>query len=62
MQGIGWLLYAAGLMGAIALIVVSASSGHMSLGTVLMAVSLIRRSRNQLASTARSVPVPWSTS
>jgi ATP-binding cassette subfamily B protein len=52
-QGTGWLLYAAGLMGAIALIVVQASSGAMSLGTVLMAVSLIRRSRNQLAATAQ---------
>ncbi|HVV21280.1 MAG TPA: ABC transporter ATP-binding protein [Pseudonocardiaceae bacterium] len=52
-QGGGWLLYAVGLMGAIALIVVSASTGHMSLGTVLMAVSLIRRSRTQLAATAQ---------
>jgi ATP-binding cassette subfamily B protein len=52
-QGTGWLLYAVGLMGAIGLIAVSASSGHMSLGTVLMAVSLIRRSRIQLAATAQ---------
>jgi ATP-binding cassette subfamily B protein len=52
-QGTGWLLYAVGLMGAIALIVVQASSGLISLGTVLMAVSLIRRSRNQLATTAQ---------
>jgi ATP-binding cassette subfamily B protein len=53
-QGVGWLLYAAGLMGAITLIVVGASAGHLSLGTVLMAVSLIRRSRTQLASTAKT--------
>jgi ATP-binding cassette subfamily B protein len=52
-QSVGWLLYAAGLMGAIALIVVRASAGEMSLGTVLMAVSLIRRSRNQLVATAQ---------
>jgi ATP-binding cassette subfamily B protein len=52
-QGTGWLLYAAGLMGAIALVVVRASAGDLSLGTVLMAVSLIRRSRNQLAATAQ---------
>lgn len=52
-QGAGWLLYAAGLMGAIALVVVRATQGEMSLGTVLMAVSLIRRSRNQLAATAQ---------
>jgi ATP-binding cassette subfamily B protein len=53
-QGIGWLLYAAGLMGAIGFVVVRASDGAYSLGTVLMAVSLIRRSRNQLASAAQS--------
>jgi ATP-binding cassette subfamily B protein len=52
-RGGGWLIYAAGLMGAIALIVVRASDGGLSLGTVLMAVSLIRRSRNQLAATAQ---------
>ena len=53
-QGTGWLLYAAGLMGAIAFVVVRASDGALSLGTVLMAVSLIRRSRSQLASAAQS--------
>ena len=51
-QGTGWLIYAAALMGAIAFIALRASDGAMSLGTVLMAVSLIRRSRNQLSSTA----------
>ena len=51
-QSAGWLLYAAGLMGAIAFIVVRASHGELSLGTVLMTVSLIRRSRAQLASAA----------
>jgi ATP-binding cassette, subfamily B, bacterial len=51
-QASGWLLYAAGLMGAIAFVAVRASDGLISLGTVLMAVSLIRRSRAQLASTA----------
>jgi len=51
-QSAGWLLYAAGLMAAIAFVVVSASSGAVSLGTVLMAVSLIRRSRAQLAAAA----------
>ncbi len=49
-QGTGWLLYAALLMGAIALVVVRATDGALSLGTVLMTVSLIRRSRTQLAS------------
>ena len=48
----GWLLYAAGLMGAIAFVAIRASYGLISLGTVLMSVSLIRRSRAQLASTA----------
>jgi ATP-binding cassette subfamily B protein len=51
-QSAGWLLYAAGLMAAIAFVVVRASDGALSLGTVLMTVSLIRRSRAQLASTA----------
>lgn len=52
-QGTGWLVYAAGLMGAVALVVVRASTGLLTLGTVLMAVSLIRRSRTQLAATAQ---------
>ncbi len=51
-QSAGWLLYAAGLMAAIAFVAVRASDGAISLGTVLMTVSLIRRSRAQLASTA----------
>jgi ATP-binding cassette subfamily B protein len=51
-QSAGWLLYAAGLMGAIAFVAIRASVGLISLGTVLMSVSLIRRSRAQLASTA----------
>jgi ATP-binding cassette subfamily B protein len=51
-QSAGWLLYAAGLMGAIAFVAVRASEGAITLGTVLMTVSLIRRSRAQLASTA----------
>lgn len=56
-QSAGWLLYAAGLMAAIAFVVVRASAGvagagAVSLGTVLMTVSLIRRSRAQLASAA----------
>jgi ATP-binding cassette subfamily B protein len=49
-QSAGWLLYAAGLMGAIAFVVLRASDGAISLGSVLMTVSLIRRSRAQLAS------------
>jgi ATP-binding cassette subfamily B protein len=51
-QSAGWLLYAAGLMAAIAFVVIRASDGAISLGTVLMSVSLIRRSRAQLASAA----------
>jgi ATP-binding cassette, subfamily B, bacterial len=51
-QSAGWILYAAGLMAAIAFVAVRASSGAISLGTVLMTVSLIRRSRTQLAGAA----------
>jgi len=53
-QAAGWLLYAASLMGAIAFVVVEASHGAISIGTVLMSVSLIRRSRNQLTSAAQN--------
>jgi ATP-binding cassette, subfamily B, bacterial len=52
-QTAGWLLYAAVLMGAVAFVVLRATEGALSLGTVLMTVSLIRRSRNQLASAAQ---------
>lgn len=51
-QSAGWLFYAVGLMAAIAFVVVRATDGAISLGTVLMTVSLIRRSRSQLASAA----------
>ena len=53
-QAVGWLIYAAGLMGAIAFVTLEATDHLLSLGTVLMAVSLIRRSRNQLASSAQT--------
>lgn len=52
-QAAGWLLYAAGLMGAIAFVVGQAAGGLLSLGSVLMAVSLIRRSRTQLAAASQ---------
>src|SRR5205807_3220005 len=52
-QAAGWLLYAGILMGAVAFVVLRAAGGAMSLGTVLMTVSLIRRSRNQLATAAQ---------
>jgi len=51
-QSVGWLVYAAALMAAIAFVVIRATDGAFSLGTVLMSVSLIRRSRTQLASAA----------
>jgi ATP-binding cassette, subfamily B, bacterial len=53
-QSAGWLIYAAGLMGAIAFVALGATTNALSVGTVLMTVSLIRRSRNQLASTAEN--------
>jgi ATP-binding cassette subfamily B protein len=53
-QALGWLIYAAALMGAIALVVLRATDGALSLGTVLMSVSLIRRSRTQLVNTVQS--------
>jgi ATP-binding cassette, subfamily B, bacterial len=53
-QGLGWLLYAAMLMGAIGYVAVRASDGAMSLGTLLMSVSLIRRSRNAFSSATQN--------
>jgi ATP-binding cassette, subfamily B, bacterial len=53
-QAAGWIIYAAGLMGAIAFVTISAANGALSVGTALMAVSLLRRSRNQLISTAQN--------
>jgi ATP-binding cassette subfamily B protein len=53
-QSAGWLLYATGLMAAIGFVVIRATGGAVSLGTVLMTVTLIRRSRAQLASAASS--------
>jgi ATP-binding cassette subfamily B protein len=52
-QATGWLIYARLLMGVVAFVVLRATDGLLSLGTVLMTVSLIRRSRNQLATAAQ---------
>ncbi len=52
-QAVGWLIYAVMLMSAVAFVVLRATDGLLSLGTVLMTVSLIRRSRTQLASAAQ---------
>ncbi|ODU01503.1 MAG: hypothetical protein ABS81_20555 [Pseudonocardia sp. SCN 72-86] len=51
-QGTGWTIYAAGLMAAIAFVVVETTHGVLSPGALLMAVTLIRRSRAQLATAA----------
>lgn len=51
-QASGWVVYAAGLMGAIAFVVVETTHGLLSPGALLMAVTLIRRSRAQLATAA----------
>jgi ATP-binding cassette subfamily B protein len=51
-QSAGWLLYAVALIGAMTFVIVRAVHGDVSLGSVLMTVSLIRRSRNQLVAAA----------
>ncbi|MGE0842587.1 ABC transporter ATP-binding protein [Pseudonocardia sp.] len=51
-QGTGWTIYAVGLMAAIAFAVVETTHGVLSPGALLMAVTLIRRSRAQLATAA----------
>lgn len=53
-QAVGWTLYAVGLMASIAFVAMRASDGVISLGTVLMTVSIIRRSRAQLAGAVAS--------
>jgi ATP-binding cassette subfamily B protein len=49
-EATGWLLYAAGFVLAIVVLVLRAVHGHASVGQVVMAVSLVRRAQVQVAS------------
>jgi ATP-binding cassette, subfamily B, bacterial len=48
-EAAGWLVYAAGFVIAIVVLVVRAAHGHTSPGQVVMAVSLLRRAQTQVS-------------
>jgi ATP-binding cassette subfamily B protein len=48
-EAIGWLVFAAGLVGAIVVLVLRAAHGHVTPGQVVMAVSLLRRAQSQIS-------------
>ena len=45
----GWLVFAAGLVAAIVVLVLRAAHGHVSPGSVVMAVTLLRRAQTQIS-------------
>ncbi len=49
LEAIGWLVFAAGLVGAIVALVLRAAHGHVTPGQVVMAVSLMRRAQTQIS-------------
>lgn len=49
LEGIGWLIFALGVVGAIMVLVLRAAHGHVSPGDVVMAVSLMRRAQSQIS-------------
>jgi ATP-binding cassette subfamily B protein len=49
LEGIGWLIFALGVVGAIVVLVLRAAHGHVSPGDVVMAVSLMRRAQTQIS-------------
>jgi ATP-binding cassette subfamily B protein len=48
-EGLGWLVFAAGLIGAIVVLVLRAAHGHVSPGSVVEAVTLMRRAQTQIS-------------
>jgi ATP-binding cassette, subfamily B, bacterial len=49
LEAAGWLVFAAGLVGAIVVLVLRAAQGHVTPGQVVMAVSLLRRAQTQIS-------------
>jgi ATP-binding cassette, subfamily B, bacterial len=49
LEAVGWLVFAAGLVAAIAVLVLRAAHGHVSPGEVVMSVSLLRRAQTQIS-------------
>src|SRR6201999_29882 len=48
-EAVGWLVFAAGLVGAIVVLVLRAAHGHVSPGSVVEAVTLLRRAQTQIS-------------
>ncbi|MFZ0386811.1 MAG: ABC transporter ATP-binding protein [Solirubrobacteraceae bacterium] len=48
-EGLGWLVFALGLVAAIVALVLRAAHGHISPGSVVMAVTLMRRAQTQIS-------------
>ncbi len=48
-EALGWLVFAAGVVAAIVVLVLRAAHGHVSPGQVVMAVSLLRRAQTQIS-------------
>ncbi len=49
LEAVGWIAFAAGLVGAIVALVLRAAHGHVTPGQVVMAVSLLRRAQTQIS-------------
>ncbi|MGO9974684.1 MAG: ABC transporter ATP-binding protein [Solirubrobacteraceae bacterium] len=48
-EAVGWLVFAAGMVAAIVVLVLLAAQGQVSPGQVVMAVTLLRRAQNQIS-------------
>ena len=49
LEAFGWLVFAAGVVAAIVVLVLQAADGHVSPGQVVMAVTLLRRAQTQIS-------------
>ena len=49
LEGVGWLVFAVGVVAAIVVLVLQAAHGHVSPGQVVMAVTLLRRAQTQIS-------------
>ena len=49
LEGVGWLVFAVGVVAAIVVLVLQAAQGHVSPGQVVMAVTLLRRAQTQIS-------------
>jgi ATP-binding cassette, subfamily B, bacterial len=54
-EAVGWIVFAAGVVGAIVLLVLRAAHGSVSPGSVVMAVSLMRRAQAQISRSTDTV-------